>query len=142
MTLPWQDGVTPMTAANMNLLIQGDGTTCLAAIAFRIYYTGSAWTVHVSTGSFGSEPDVALAWSGVSYRLEITLSGLTRPFAYKPACIVSPTADGATPCYIPAASPSTKDLVYVQFYDMHTSALITTEDAQMDFHIIMLGIKT
>lgn len=141
MTVPWVDGTTPMTAANMNLLVQGDGTTCLMAVAFRIYYNGAAWVVHTSTGAFGSYPDVSLAWNGVSYRLEITLSGLTRTFAYKPSCVVSPTADDATAPWIPAAIPSTKDLVYVQFYN-YAGALVTTEDAQMDFEIILLGVKT
>lgn len=138
MANPWTNGSTALSAANMGLLMQGDGLGISAVYSFWILYTGAAWSCSNSTGSFNSAGHVSFNWDGTNDELEITISGLTRPFTTKPTAMVSPTNTNDTFNFIPQATASSTSLVTVQFFNS-SGTLQTTEDAKMSFYLTLIG---
>jgi len=142
-------GQTPFNEANINKFVCGDGYTGghFAAISYRIYYTGAAWSVHSTYGCVTSDSDVTVAWNAGDNRLDITLSSsLATLFSasYRPTILVSPTCPttDTTPNYQPQAYTPSTAASYVRFIDLASpSAYVGTQSTRMDFYVTFYGVK-
>ena len=74
-----------------------------------------------------------LAWDGTNKELEITLSGYDNP----PVVLATPVAVDSAYAVKAHASSATKAVV--RFYNIDTGAKITTEDANMDCNVLVIG---
>ncbi len=118
-----------VNAALINKAISSNGKLNIKLIYAKIRYFSGAWEVQASIDS-SQILTGNLAWS--TNKLIITISGYT----LSPLPIVS-QAIAATPYHLQASSTSLTT-IDVQFFDL-ASTPITTEDTNMQFHIIIIG---
>ena len=148
MAKPFVDGSTAASAANMNKLIYGDGTSeALVLLAFRVYYDGADWQV-ASQGSavdanVRTELKAGLTWHASNY-LEIDFSGggtYFRGFSSIPVISCDSTGNATRKMPADAVAVSATE-ARVFFYDQTDRVTQeVTEDTAMDCTLIMLGIS-
>ena len=139
---------TPVSDANLNLLMGGDGDTAyqLAVWGLQIRYTGSAWEAMSSYGADGQASNITLTWNATDDRLEIDFStpGVDNAFSQAPIPIATPHCGGTAGddvFYDVRVQSWNSSTVYVQFFDSDTDEILPvgTEAANMRFYIIFLG---
>lgn len=129
------DGVSEWEEAVANRALMSDGTKIEVKVWHgRLYYSGADTIVHASV-DFAGVTSAAVVFNAGDTTFDITLSGFTNP----PAIILTKSTPSAYEPHL--FTTPTNVLARVGFSNIDTGAAIATgtEDADMDFNILIIG---
>jgi len=146
MAVLWTDGVSAVSAANLNKLMGGDSSGNYQMLSYRIYWNGASFTVSTSYGTKVSGSLVTATWDAVDYKLNIALGGIVNPFAGTPSIVCSPEAVSAYSAttagglnYLVQGTATGPTAAYVRFIDPATMTLVTATGSRMAFYVTFIG---